>query len=144
MQLNDVELDKKLEELEKQRKTLYETASKTNKITEKEKYKKIKEDLKINQKEVILLTLEKEKRENERKLTKAPSQVKDIYTDYERQLKQLKKKRKELLETASKTDKTAEKEKYRKLKEDLKQNKIDITLLEEARQKEEREKECLK
>ena len=47
MQLNDDELDKKLEELEKQRKTLYETASKTNKITEKEKYRKLKEDMKL-------------------------------------------------------------------------------------------------
>ena len=37
MQLNDYELDKKLEELEKQRKTLYETASKTDKIAEKAK-----------------------------------------------------------------------------------------------------------
>jgi nitrogenase subunit NifH len=92
MQLNDDELDKKLEELEKQRKTLYETASKTNKITEKEKYRKLKEDLKLNQKEVILFTIEKEKRETERKLTKAPSQVKVKYSDYEKQLKQLKKK----------------------------------------------------
>ena len=138
MQLNDYELDKKLEELEKQRKTLYETASKTDKVAEKEKYRKIKEDLKINQKDIALFTIEKEKREAERILKKVPSQVKEI--DYEKQIKQLKKQRKELLETASKTDKNAEKEKYRKIKEDLKQNKIDITLLEESREKAEREK----
>ena len=83
MQLNDDELDKKLEELEKQRKTLYETASKTNKITEKEKYRKLKEDLKLNQKEVILFTIEKEKRETERKLTKAPSQVLGLRNHHE-------------------------------------------------------------
>jgi len=109
MQLNDYELDKKLEELEKQRKTLYETASKTDKIAEKAKYKKIKEELKINQKDIALFTIEKEKREAERLLKKVPSQVKEIDYDYEKQLKQLKKKRKELLETASKTDKNAEK-----------------------------------
>ena len=139
MQLNDDELDKKLEELEKQRKTLYETASKTNKITEKEKYKKIKEELKINQQNIVLFIIEKEKRESERKLTKVPSQVKEI--DYDTKIKQLKKKRKELLETANKTDKTVEKEKYKKIKEDLNQNKIDISLLEESRQKEEQQKE---
>ena len=95
MQFNDYELDKKLEELEKQRKTLYETASKTDKVAEKEKYKKIKEELKINQQNIILLIIEKEKRESHHKLTKVSSQVKEI--DYEKQIKQLKKKRKELL-----------------------------------------------
>ena len=58
MQLNDVELDKKLEESEKHRKELFESALKTNKITEKEKYRKIKEDLKINQKDTRYLVLE--------------------------------------------------------------------------------------
>ena len=59
--------EKKLKELEKQRKQLYEEAKQTNKITEKVKYKQIKEDLKKNQTDIIIFTKELEEQENAEK-----------------------------------------------------------------------------
>ena len=126
MQLNDEDLDKKLEDLAKQRKELYEMAKKTDKTKEKEKYLKIKEDLKQNQNDIVLFTIEKEGRETK--------------IDYDKEIKQLQTNRNELLKLAKNTDKEKEKEKYKQIKKDLAQNKI---LLEEAQQKKERDKDAM-
>ena len=67
--------------------------------------------------------------------------------EYDKKLKVLKKRRKELLENAKllenvkNTNINGEKDKYRKIKEELKQLKIEITLLTEAQEKQQKDQE---
>ena len=173
MQLNEKDLDKKLKQLKKKRKELLELAEKTDIHAEKDKYRKIKEDLKQNKIDITLLKegqekaerdkvaeqekaerdkaeqekverdkaeqekAEQEKAEQEKVEQEKVEQEKDAVIDYAKQIEDLQLQRKVLLKQAKKTDKTKEKEIYKKIKEDLKQNEL---LLKAAETKQEQYK----
>ena len=77
MELSDNELDKKLKQLKKKDNELRETAKKIDIQTEKDKYRKIKAEVKEIQAEITLLKEEKEKRQREKGKTVA-EQTKEI------------------------------------------------------------------
>ena len=77
MQLSDDELDKKLKQLKRKDNELRDTAKKIDIQSEKEKYRKIKAEVKENQAEMALLKEEKEKRQREKGKTVA-EQTKEI------------------------------------------------------------------